>query len=712
MARLTARTSLVGVLAIVLTGLSPTPGQAVASCGASAGYQICVNAPGSVLSGNQTIGVTVSGSSAGIYEMNFAWGSSTTSTNQLMSDFEAPWGFVWRTDRYLDATQYLNVRVKTSETAAGTPVSIALTLQNGNITSVPSNPSDWASLFQARPAAGDPVFAAVGDGADGRARSKAVAASIASSTASLFLYLGDVYERGTPAELDANYGRASFDTGGTWDWGALARWTVPTVGNHEVANLATWRDYWHGIPLYQTFVAGGVRFFDLDSECASVGGCGVGSPQYNFVQQALQTNTYPCVVAFWHRPVLGGANPSSEMRALWALLANSGGDLVLNGHTHDMEAYAPLDPNLAAGQPGSHMVQLVAGSGGHAFYPTASTDPRDVWHALKTPGAVFITAVGGATGQSTRLDWVFKTANGDVVTTAQGQGRGSVPCGGVAETDPPTPPGKPMGSSPAPGSITIGWSASLDASPPITYRVYRDGDLSTPVGTTTSTTFTDTGLAPASQHTYTIGAADTLGNGPTFGPASDPITVASASAAFSDDFSSGTFSSWSGVTRLTIDQGTGGAAPPSAKAQTVSQSAFAFANLSTTVSTVCMSQNVNATSRDPSATTLLRLRTAANGPIARVFVNAGGILYVRSDAAGTQVWSGVALGTGWHSIEVCGSVGSASSWDLYRDGVRIVNGWTANTGTAPVGRVEIGNAQAVTATVNFDDVVVDQAPGA
>jgi len=93
-------------------------------------------------------------------------------------------------------------------------------------------------------------------------------------------------------------------------------------------------------------------------------------------------------------------------------------------------------------------------------------------------------------------------------------------------------------------------------------------------------------------------------------------------------------------------------------------------------------------------------------------VNAGGILYVRSDVAGTQVWSGVGLGAGWHSIEVCGTVGTSSTWDLYRDGVKVVNGWTANTGTTPVGRVEIGNAQAVTATVNFDDLVVDEAPGA
>ena len=69
------------------------------------------------------------------------------------------------------------------------------------------------------------------------------------------------------------------------------------------------------------------------------------------------------------------------------------------------------------------------------------------------------------------------------------------------------------------------------------------------------------------------------------------------------------------------------------------------------------------------------------------------------------------LGSGWHNVELCGTVGVSGTWDLYRDGVKIVNAWTANTGTTPVGRVEIGKTQAFTATINFDDIVVDQTPG-
>ena len=188
---------------------------------------------------------------------------------------------------------------------------------------------------------------------------------------------------------------------------------------------------------------------------------------------------------------------------------------------------------------------------------------------------------------------------------------------------------------------------------------------------------------------------------------SPPIKVPTASAlnVFSDDFSSADFSNWNTVTRLTIDPGVGRVAPPSAKAQSVAAPAFASKQLPTTLSTVCMSMNVNATSLDAGTSVLLRLRTSANGPIIRVFALTG-ILRLRSDVSAAQRSSGVALGTGWHSIELCGTVGTSGSWDLYRDGVEIVSDWAANTGTTRVGRVEIGDNGAKTLTINFDDVAV------
>ena len=179
---------------------------------------------------------------------------------------------------------------------------------------------------------------------------------------------------------------------------------------------------------------------------------------------------------------------------------------------------------------------------------------------------------------------------------------------------------------------------------------------------------------------------------------------------FSDDFTAG-FANWSGVTNLSIDNTTGGVAPPSARSQLTSVPDFAFKNLTGSFNNVCMSTRVNVASIGSSTVTVLRLRTAANGNVIRVFANQAGVLHVRSDVSGTQKWSGVAIGSGWHTVELCGTVGANSTWDLYRDGTVIVNDWVANTGTTGVGRVEIGDTLAKIWNVHFDDVVVDQTPG-
>ena len=107
---------------------------------------------------------------------------------------------------------------------------------------------------------------------------------------------------------------------------------------------------------------------------------------------------------------------------------------------------------------------------------------------------------------------------------------------------------------------------------------------------------------------------------------------------------------------------------------------------------------------------LFRLRTAADGAIVRVFLNPTGQLAFRSDVSGVQRSSGVALGSGWHQVRLCGTVGGAGSWTLSRDGTPVLAGWTANTGTTAVGRVDIGSSSAKTFTANFDDVLVERLP--
>jgi hypothetical protein len=287
---------------------------------------------------------------------------------------------------------------------------------------------------------------------------------------------------------------------------------------------------------------------------------------------------------------------------------------------------------------------------------------------------------------------------------------------GGPDITPPSQPGKPSGVATSSSTIDLTWTASTDdQSSEITYRVYRDGGGS-PIGTvvsssTTTVSFTDTGLASGSTHTYRVDARDQALNTSQLSPASDPITTFSGGGAFfSDSFASGDFGAWTSVTNLSIDTTTGGAAPPSARGTPAGQTAFARRDLGGTFSSVCLSEMVNLT-QSGDAVSLMRLRTASGGPITRVFVTGPGVLTLRSDFAGTQQSSGTTLPVGWNRVELCGTVGTAGAWTLYLNGTAIVQDWVADTGTSPVGRIEIGDTTAKTWSGNLDDVVLDSTPG-
>ena len=132
-------------------------------------------------------------------------------------------------------------------------------------------------------------------------------------------------------------------------------------------------------------------------------------------------------------------------------------------------------------------------------------------------------------------------------------------------------------------------------------------------------------------------------------------------------------------------------------------------DLGATYGDLCVSFRVNVTARTGSMV-LSRWRTAGSGPIARLLLNNAGILQIKSDFSGTTFTSGVALGAGWHLLELCGTVGTAGTWNLFRDGAPIAS-VVADTGTLPIGRIEVGNPVAGTWTANFDDVLIDQTAG-
>jgi hypothetical protein len=278
------------------------------------------------------------------------------------------------------------------------------------------------------------------------------------------------------------------------------------------------------------------------------------------------------------------------------------------------------------------------------------------------------------------------------------------------DTSPPTVPGQPSGASNTPASIDLSWAASTDdQATSLIYEVYRDqcaaGGI--PVGSvtsssTTTVSFTDTGLAPGSTHVYCVTASDGA-NTSGKSPASAPITVQQGSEVFTDGFGGG-FAAWTNVTNLTLDSTRfppGGSAP-SARASVTGQAAYAYHNLGATYPALCMSEAVNLQSISGSVA-LMKLRTAGGQSLGRAFVEASRMLKVRADVGGTQFSSGVTLPTGWNTLQLCITVGTSGGISLFLNGGQI-GSWTANTGTVPIGRLQIGDDAAKTVTVNFDDI--------
>lgn len=176
--------------------------------------------------------------------------------------------------------------------------------------------------------------------------------------------LGDnAYESGTITEYTSCYGPT---------WGVYNNRAEPIPGNHDylTPNASGYFQYFGSIagdPTkgYYSYNLGGWHMIALNSNCSQVGSCGVGSPQETWLRADLAANPTQCSLAYWHDPFFssGMNGDDTEMRHLFTDLYTAGVDILLSGHDHDYERFAPQDPsgNLDTAH---GIVQFVAGTGG------------------------------------------------------------------------------------------------------------------------------------------------------------------------------------------------------------------------------------------------------------------------------------------------------------------------------------------------------------
>ncbi|MBD1862313.1 MULTISPECIES: metallophosphoesterase [Trichocoleus] len=215
------------------------------------------------------------------------------------------------------------------------------------------------------------------------------------------LPLGDLqYEVGSAEAFQKSYAPS---------WGRLKSITRPVVGNHEYEEpgAASYYRYFGaaaGSPQrgYYSYDIGQWHLIALNSNCSEVGGCGIGSPQERWLKADLAAHPRKCTLAYWHHPRFssGHHGNNSDTQAFWQALAAAGADVVLAGHDHHYERFAPQTPQGKL-DPDRGIRQFVVGTGGKNHYELGEIQPHSQVRNADTYGVLKLTL------HPTRYDWRF-----------------------------------------------------------------------------------------------------------------------------------------------------------------------------------------------------------------------------------------------------------------------------------------------------------------
>jgi hypothetical protein len=267
------------------------------------------------------------------------------------------------------------------------------------------------------------------------------------------------------------------------------------------------------------------------------------------------------------------------------------------------------------------------------------------------------------------------------------------------------PPGAPPGLTAvahSASSVVLGWSAAADNVGVVGYDIYRDGKRAGSVpGSARS--FSDTGLAWDSVHTYVVRARDASGNVSRASPAARARTWI-----FGDGFESGSTIHWSANHGLKVQRTLRWTGTRSARAASSrGKGAYAIRRLPATYATVVVRAHVRVASRAHNNTDIVRLRTAAGRPLVALFYTSAGKIGYRNDLRAKVRTSGVILRTrSWHDLVLRVTVdGGRSRVTVWYDGAE-VRALTRqdSLGTTGIGKLVVGES---TTGRNYDYSVDD-----
>lgn len=261
------------------------------------------------------------------------------------------------------------------------------------------------------------VLTGAGDIGDCAYDGAAMTADILAGQAGFFFTAGDnAYPDGSAANFSACYDPS---------WGRVRDRTIlPAPGNHDwiTPGAAGYLGYFgpaaapDGVT-WQSLDLGAWHVIVLDSDCANVGGCDAASPEGRWLAKDLAASQARCTLAIWHHPRFssGEHGDDPQVGPFWDLLYAHGAELIVNGHDHDYERFAPQDPSGRIVRPGG-IREIVIGTGGSELRSFHTLAANSEFRQAGTYGVLRLTL------HPANYDWEFLPVGSDVADA------GSTPC--------------------------------------------------------------------------------------------------------------------------------------------------------------------------------------------------------------------------------------------------------------------------------------------
>ena len=257
-------------------------------------------------------------------------------------------------------------------------------------------------------ASGSVVFVGAGDIADCSGSGDEATAALLDNIAGTVFTAGDnVYPDGADAQFAQCYDPT---------WGRHKARTRPTPGNHDyhTSGASGYYGYFGSLAGpsgqgYYSYDIGAWHIISLNSNASM----SAGSAQETWLRQDLAASTKQCTIAYWHHPRFSSGTQHGSMSSaqpVWQALYDAGADIVISGHEHNYERFAPQTPTGTA-DPTRGIREFVVGTGGESHYNDQGTPlPNSELFNGTTFGVLKLTLSAGS------YTWQFIPVSGGTFT--------------------------------------------------------------------------------------------------------------------------------------------------------------------------------------------------------------------------------------------------------------------------------------------------------